>query len=265
YFSVDDPSATIRALMLAKCKDITVLKQYIFDRTSEVRIAVLEALNQIALDEAAQNALLPSLLHLINDTSVKVRSLFCRILKKFSDIDSSYVLRMFDKEKEGTFIYAAEDESLEIRTELVSLFECLIRKDTASEVFKFVVDMLNDDSLDLRIKCMKLLSKISKNFRIKKETSDLFWLVLSTREQNVKMNKYLVQVLSNIYFTDILGVVSFFKEIIFKYFENRSVMSILKKIVGRNSKLFLKKMFDESKDALCAPISTLDHASVQKT
>lgn len=247
YFSVADPNAAIRALMLARCKDVSVLKKYIFDRTPEVRIAVLQALGQVVLDKTSQNVLLPSLLHLINDTSVKVRSLFCKTLKKFSDIDSSYILRMFDKEKEGTFIYAAEDESLEIRTELLSLLECLIREDTASEVFKFVVDMLNDDSLALRIKCMKLLSKISKNFCIGRETSDLFWLVLSTREQNVKMNRHLVDVLSSIHFADISSVISLFKDIIFKNFENRTVMSILKRAIRRNSELFLNVLSVESK------------------
>lgn len=245
FFSINDPSSDIRAIILKECTDISILKLYVYDRNENVRLAVLEAFNKIDLDEETQNDVLSYLLHLINDTSFSVKLNFCKILKKFTKINSLIILRLLDKEKEGTFIFGIEDESVLIRKNVLDSLEYFIREDTKLFVLNFVISLINDDSIKIRIKSIKIIKKITKNFRIKLDCNNLYWLVLSNKEQNIIIRKYLVKILSNIHFDNILEIKDFFKENIFKNFENRNILKILNKIIDRNKQIFIeeKEMF----------------------
>ncbi|KAM0680915.1 Integrator complex subunit 4 [Glugoides intestinalis] len=231
----NDPCASVRAIALERCRDLVVLKEHIRDRNSNVKIAVLGSLSQITLGKTMQDILLPDLLPLMDDQDPRVRVQFCKILRMFSEADTSILFRMFDKEQEGTFIHGAEDESLEVRLALVSALEVLVCEGIATVTFNFLCDMLNDDSADMRLKAMRLLSVISRRFKIQKDTKELFWILLCLREKDEKLNKYLLRTITNLSFTD-LSVVSS----LFKYLEDKTVMKTVKKLVKRNKELFLE-------------------------
>lgn len=235
----NDPSASVRAIVLGMCRDLEVLKEHARDRNSNVKIAVLGSLSRINLGKIEQNTLLPHLLPLMDDQDARVRVQFCRILRMFSEADSLLLLRMFDKEQEGTFIHGAEDESLEVRLALVSALEVLVCEEIASVSFSFLCDMLNEDSIEMRLKAMRLLSVISKRFSILKDTTDLFWILLCLREKNEKLVRYLLRTITNLKFTD-LSIVS----TLFKCLEDKTVLKTVKKIVKRNKEIFLEGLRD---------------------
>lgn len=241
-----DPTASIRSFYLSNLvigsssvKDIHLdaIIPHISDRNPSVRIAVLKSIRSLSLSPQTQNRLLPSLLHLINDTSSEVRLLFCKLLKKFKDLKTSLILGMLDKEKDGTLIYGAEDELVRIRLATVGAIRWFVREDTAAVLFDFLLDLLND-SQDVRLRCMRLLRKIIRKFPIKKKSHEVHWLVLSSGNQSLAFTSTLIGVLTHLEYANLEELKITFTQSLFHRFDTRTVLGILDGVVKRNVGLF---------------------------
>jgi len=148
---------------------------------------------------------------------------------------------MLDKERDGTLIYGAEDELADVRLGTIAAIKCLVREDTAGVLFDFLFDILND-SQDVRLRCMKLLSRISRRFQIRKTGHDVQWLVLSTgshqRGHQDQAAACLIRVLTHLGYESLDELKTAFTQSIFRRFDSRTVLGILDGVIRRNRGLF---------------------------
>lgn len=235
--SFDDPSSLVRSTALLYCKDLDILSIYLKDTNSIVRISVLKSLNKMVLTREEQNKMILNLLPLINDKELSVRILFSKLLSKFYLISSEIIVKMFDKEDFGTFIFGAEDENVEVRIQMVKSMKKLIKVETADCAFEFLTDLLNDDSLSVRIYCIKLLYCITKKHKITKNFQSLFGLTLCSRERNENILKYLIKTLSNLKYLD-MDIIPH----IIRTFDLKDSFFLLKKIIKGNEQLFRDRL-----------------------
>lgn len=121
-----DPCSSVRAFALKHVKSLSILKSFFNDSNTDVKIAVLEALNKIQLGKKQQKKVIAQLAAYINDKNVCVRLEFSKLLKNLSLIGISKLMQMFDKEDIGTFIFGAEDESVEVRKEILNSIFTLV-------------------------------------------------------------------------------------------------------------------------------------------
>ncbi len=74
---------------------------------------------------------------------------------------------------------------------------------------------------------MSIISKIS--YKIEYDKATIAWIVICNREQNFKMNDYVIKILSNILFDNKIEIIDFFKSMVIKNFENIVCIKILQK------------------------------------
>lgn len=246
YFKIDDPSASIRCILIRKSRCCSEIVQFLKDFNTEVKLSALKAFSRLKISKEDQNKYISHFWNLINDRSYEVRLSFAKVLKNFNQLNSELFLKLFDKEDVGTFIFAAEDEYEDVRKQSILSLSHIISKDVANCAFNFLVDILGDDFLEIRETAMKVLCSICKKFTIKKSSNDLFSVLCCFREGSPILRKYLLKVLSRIYY-DSVNIV----ESLLNYkLEDNELLPTVKKIVRKNFKEFqinhLKQFFQFS-------------------
>ena len=240
--SFDDPCYLVRSVALLYCRDLSILQKHLKDSNSPVRLSVLKSLYQINLSESQQNELILQILPFVNDKELAIRHFFSKLLAKFTLISSQIVLKMFEKEDIGTFIYGAEDEAIEARIQLIKSMDVLITDETALCAFEFLCDLLNDDSIEVRSVCIKLLYRISKKYKIQRDSKNLFGLIFCSREKNRTIKKYLFKTLSNIRYSEI----SMVRQILNLFDSTEMMLVVLKKIIKMNISLFEEELMSKT-------------------
>lgn len=238
YFRMDDPSSAIREAMISRSHSLPEIVLCLKDSNSGVKIAALRAISRLSIDRAVQNMLIDDLLPLINDREHEVRLLFTKILRKFNKLSNEALMKMFDKGGMGTLIYAAEDEYEDVRGEAVISLCHIIKKKAALSGFDFLMDILNDDSLRVRELAMKSMYKISKRYTIVKEEGGMFGVLVCLREVSPVLRRFLLKVVSQVRYRDTLIVSHLFNVGL----EDREILETVRKVVKRNTDVFLDAM-----------------------
>lgn len=234
YFRADDPSSSIRQVMVGRSASLSEIVSSFRDSNSGVKVAALKALSRLRIGRADQNIFIMDLLPLINDKEHEVRLLFSKVLRKFSKLTGEVLAKLFDKEDIGTLIYAAEDEYEDVRAESVVSLRYVIKKKVASDGFDFLMDILNDDSLRVRELAMKSMYSICRKYTITKESNGLFGVLVCLREMSPILKKFLLKIVARIRYKDVSIVSHLFSTDL----EDGEVLETVRKIVRRNTNVF---------------------------
>lgn len=235
YFRMDDPSSSIRQVMIGRSASLPEIVSSFRDANPGMRVAALEALSKFRISRADQNAFIMDFLSLVNDKEHEVRLLFAKALRRFNKLSDEILVKLFDKEDIGTLIYAAEDEHRDVRAAAVISLRHIIRKKTACDGFDFLMDILNDDSLRVRELTMKSMYMICKKCTITKESKELFGVLVCLREMNPVLKKFLLRIVTRIKYKDVFIVNHLFGTGL----EDREILETVKKIVRGNTSIFL--------------------------
>lgn len=233
-FNIDDPSSSIRKVMVRNSRSIQEIAVFFKDCNPEVKIAALKSILSLKLSEEEQNRYAMDFVALVNDREYEVRLLFAKCLKKFDSLQENILVKLFDKEDIGTLIYAAEEEYEDIRKEAMSSLPYILKEDVATVGFDFLIDVLGDDSLAVREIAMKSMYKICKKFTIKKDSGSLSSILNCLREMSPVLKKYLLKIIRILHYEEPSIINCLFNTKL----EDLEILKTIDEIVKRNRRIF---------------------------
>eukprot|EP00866_Antonospora_locustae_P002329 jgi/Antlo1/2329/1791 len=173
---------------------------------------------------------------LIRDKSENVRVVAARSLKYLNFPSAG---DLFDKSRNGAFVYGLEDEYRRVRGETIKSMYFLCCESIKSETFDFLVDLLNDDNKEIRVLVSCVLKKLSKKFIWEISPDNLNLVVLNLEEISDKISRNLLSFCSNVRYTEETFYI--FQTLVDKIYLGKNVGYIYRcihKMVENNVQLF---------------------------
>lgn len=206
---VDDPFNQIRKLCLRTArvsrtalsdKCVFAAVRLLADENADVKIEAIKLLCKAKIKDRKKKADVSEILcSLIKDRCESVRQASARALKYFAFAD---LKDLFDKSANGVFVYGLEDECMSVRREAVKSIYFLCNESAKGDAFDFLVDLLNDDSEEIRILVSRVLRKLSKKFRWTISVEDLNLVILNLQEMSRQITTNLLGFCGNLVYTN---------------------------------------------------------------
>ena len=260
----------LRALRISKVKvdeeTAEAILGFISDQNTGVRIEAVRLLSRLEIkNKRVEKKILEEICGLITDQKEEVRLSAARSLKylNFSSPGS-----LFAKSRNGVFIYGLEDECMRVRQETVKSIFFLCNEDIKNETFDFLVDLLNDDSQQVRILVSSVLKKLSKKFIWKIPPGDLNLVIINLEESNRKINRNLLRFCGRLHYTE--DTFCIFQVLLDKVSLGKNIDEIyrcIRKIARRNLQLLYSnhaKIYQVDDRILGREPSVLDKTYVAK-
>lgn len=208
-----------------------------FDENTRIRVGASRILYKLhTKNRKLRESIAERLYSLIRDKSENVRAVAARSLKY---LNFPSVGDLFDKSRNGAFVYGLEDEYRHVRGETIKSMYFLCCESIKSETFDFLVDLLNDDNKEIRVLVSRVLKKLSKKFIWEISPDNLNLVVLNLEEISDKISKNLLSFCSNVRYTEETFYI--FQTLVDKIYLGKNVGDIyrcIRRMVENNMQLF---------------------------
>lgn len=208
-----------------------------FDENTRIRVSASRILYKLhTKSRKLRESIAERLCALIRDKSESVRAVAARSLKYLSFPSAG---DLFDKSRNGAFVYGLEDEYRNVRGETIKSMYFLCCESIKSETFDFLVDLLNDDNKEIRVLVSRVLKKLSKKFTWEISPDNLNLVVLNLEEISDKISRNLLSFCSNMRYTEETFYI--FQTLVDKIYLGKNVGDIyrcIRRMVENNLQLF---------------------------
>jgi hypothetical protein len=179
---------------------VSAAVRHLTDENPNVKIEAVKLLCKSKIRDKRTKADVSEMLcDLIKDKNESVRVASARALKYYVFAD---LKDLFDKSANGVFVYGLEDECMSVRREAVKSIYFLCSEAAKDEAFDFLVDLLNDDSEEIRILVSRVLKKLSGKFKWTISVEDLNLVILNLQETSRQVTTNLLRFCSNLVYTN---------------------------------------------------------------
>ncbi|KAI5149375.1 hypothetical protein ENBRE01_0863 [Enteropsectra breve] len=239
----EDPSHKLRIEHVRCTTDFNELSEAVIDENEEIRLAVINRL--MDLDVSNEDSFLALLIDLIHDGSPLVRLEFAKALCRLKNTSESFKGSLFDKSTDGLFLYGAEDEYPEVRRALVDSILAFCTESTFPAILEFLIDMLNDESTDVRVAALEQLTRLVKKRHTALTNENLGFVTGCLEESDALVREKALRLLGHLRFSD---TKIFFLLIAQQGLTDNEILHCISKIVKRNAEIFYKFLGTKNTD-----------------
>lgn len=207
-----DPHHAIREMYLMQGEGLGIhsMVKQTQDENPRVRAAAIWQLTRFAGDERYRMKILRPVCRAMRDRELSIRILASRALGEFAGIPDEVVQKLLSKQVAGSedpeicgaLVYGIEDEYSDVRRNTVASVYQLTSAGTASKVFDFAADSLNDEDHRLRETCTFYLKELSTKYVLAVDSEIVRQICESLKERCGKVRANILELLGNLRYED---------------------------------------------------------------